>query len=146
MQFTNKEQIKDSDGLAAYYGKTDDRATVEAQGSETIHNYRMENDPEYAAQVRFNAMTSNQALEDQSLIMALVGSGVKPLAGYAMPVTHIPSRVVNAVANKDPKRLFGVPSKEQVRSAFVNDPGARDKLLWKGTGNSVKLDMVGYNE
>ena len=121
---------------------TDNRETIPYDVEQGLHSYRMQTDPEYAARVNFEAETSNQALQDQSLLMALAGNGVKPLVAYGSVPTHTASRIVNAVANKDATRLLGMPTKNQIKRAISNEEGAIDKLLWKGTGNAVKLDMV----
>ncbi len=122
---------------------TDNRETIPYDVEQGLHSYRMQTDPEYAARVKFDKETlDKQALQDQSLLMALAGNGVKPLVAYGSVPTHTASRIVNAVANKDATRLLGMPTKNQIKRAISNEEGAIDKLLWKGTGNAVKLDMV----
>ena len=52
----------------------DNRVSIPNNNDFMVHNYRMENDPKYAAMYRFNQATSNQALEDRSFDVVGLGS------------------------------------------------------------------------
>lgn len=73
---------------------------------------------------------------DQLLIAA---QGPKAFT-YISPELTSALRVSNSITSKDPMRLTGVPSKSELLNALEKAEGARDKLMWKATGNGLKIN------
>ena len=90
----------------------------------------------------FLTETANQRLDDQSLTMALAANGLGALAAYGTPVTHLTGRAVRGVMSRDPNRVLGIPNREALTNALKLKGPDRDKVLWQGTGNSVKIDQL----
>jgi len=124
----------------------DNHVTSVFSNKDMLHNWQMENDPEYAKNDAinqwYNESVKKQALQDQSLVMAMAAQGPGSLATYSMAPIHSAARVSRAIQYKDPMRATGIPSKKFIASAFKNGGKDRDKFLWQGTGNATKLNAL----
>ena len=125
----------------------DNKVTTPTDFSEFSHSWSMDNDPKYKEEfiAKQKLLSEDLPMQDQSLTMALMASGLGPLASYSSAPIHAAGRVARAVVNKDPTRLLGTPTKSQLMSAIKAPGKDREKVLWQGTGNSVKLEQIDSN-
>ena len=83
-------------------------------------------------------------LKDGLLQMLIMAQGPKAFS-YLVPELTTTARVANAIKEKTPMRLTGLPRAKDVAN-FTKDAASRDKVLWTLTGNGVKagatLDRV----
>lgn len=92
-----------------------------------------------AKQIAMKHLTEeDKPLDDATAQMLIMAQGPKAVA-YVSPELTTALRVSNATRTKDPMRLTGVPTKQEIKEA-ASDVGKRDKLKWKITGNGIKAD------
>lgn len=77
-------------------------------------------------------------MKDATAQLLIAAQGPKAFT-YVSPELTAALRVSNAVKNKDPVRLTGVPTKKEIKEAAA-DNAKMDKLKWKLTGNGIKAD------
>lgn len=79
-------------------------------------------------------------LRDASADMFVMAQGPQKMV-YMSPELTTANRVSNSILAKDPVRLTGAPSKQELTEVFVDkNKDAIDKLLWRVTGNAQKAN------
>lgn len=103
----------------------------------------MENDEvyrnEYIAKEYMRAIADTEALQDQSLTMAVAADGVKPFIQYGTPLGMMLTRTGNAIRSRSPRRLFGIPDADGLRKAIRSGGVDRDKVLWSSTAKASSI-------
>lgn len=83
---------------------------------------------------------SDMPLRDASADMFVMAQGPQKVI-YMSPELTTANRVSNSVLAKDPIRMTGAPSKQELTEVFVDkNKDAIDKLLWRITGNAQKAN------
>lgn len=80
-------------------------------------------------------------LSDATMQMLVMAQGPKAFS-YLVPELTSTGRVVNAIKEKTPVRLTGLPRQKDLQN-FAHSPESRDKVLWTLTGNGIKTAGVG---
>ena len=80
-------------------------------------------------------------LTDATMQMLVMAQGPKAFS-YLVPELTTMNRVSNAIKEKSPVRLTGIPRQKDLQN-FSHSPESRDKVLWTLTGNGIKIAGVG---
>ena len=75
-------------------------------------------------------------LTEATMQMLVMAQGPKAFS-YLVPELTTANRVTNAIKEKSPVRLTGIPRQKDLQN-FTNSPESRDKVLWTLTGNGIK--------
>ena len=115
-----------------------------AESEVVLHNYLYEHDKEYRLEADREAglarfLAEDPPLQDASASMLLMAQGPKILSAYSHPVPTTVGRVVNSIKEKSSRSLLGMPKVTDMKNFFKNSE-SRDNVLWRGTGNAIKLD------
>lgn len=79
-------------------------------------------------------------LTEATMQMLVMAQGPKAFS-YLVPELTSTNRVVNAIKEKTPVRLTGLPRQRDLQN-FAHSPESRDKVLWTLTGNGIKSASI----
>lgn len=115
------------DGLASTLARTPDRSS----NNEMIQQLQKD-------VVLKELQDSDRPLEDATIQMLTAAQGPSKLF-YLSPEITLANRVSNAVTTRNPYKVTGLPTQEEL-SGLAANAAIRDKVLWKVTGNGIKAN------